>query len=837
MLLKHPPPASLRAGYPSSFSNSNFMKVFFFATGLLLCSLLLPIVGWAQQASGTIVGLVIDKNSKPVPFATVVLRQAEGLATVKVALTDTTGAYELPDVPYGRYTLLVTSISYREANSEPFELSQARLERGPVGLAELDHVLGEVTVTAKKPLVERQLDRTIVNVDASITNAGSTVLEVLEKSPGVAVDKDGNLALRGKQGVAVYIDGRPTYLSGTDLAVLLRGMQANQVSQVEIMTNPSAKYDAAGNGVINIKTVRSLAKGFSGTASVAYTQGRFYGLVPTANLNYRNGRLTLFGSVGAGVRKGYQEFYSRRHLSGLAGGADTALYEQNTYVRTTNQTFNGKLGLDYALSKNTVLGVSVNGYHNPNSSITDNHTRLLNSDEQVLALVESPATATGKWQNLGASLNLRHTLDTTGRELSADLAYVQYHSALTQDFTTHLLRPGDGQVLSADRFRQGIDRNIAIYTARVDYLHPLGPGRKLELGLKSSYVSTDNDAPYVSLQGDEWTDPTGRSNRFLYHENINAGYASYNQETGAWTVQLGLRLEQTGTRGEQRRTGQSFTRNYTQLFPTAQVGYKLTDNHQLGLSYGRRIERPEYGDLNPFRIYLDRYTYEEGNPLLRPQFSQNLELSHNFKDGLLITTLLYNRTTNIIQDVFRQEGKEAFERPENLSSRLVRGVSVSTELPVGKLLTTTLDAQLTNNQYDGQINEQPFAISATTFKGNVLNQVKLDNGWGFELAGWYTSRSVAGTFIQQPFGMMALGISRAMLNKRGTLRLSATDPFYTNRFEGSSQYQNVDIYLRNTWQSRAIKLNFTYRFSGGEKVKLRERKSASEDETNRIKTD
>lgn len=807
---------------------------FFSAVGLLLCALFLPFGGWAQQASGTVVGTVVDKNRKPVPFATVVLRQEPGLATTKVALTDTTGAYELAGVPYGRYTLLVTSVSYQDVAGEPFELHQPRLARSPIGLTEGSHALGEVQVTAKKALVERQLDRTIVNVDASITNAGSNVLEVLEKSPGVAVDKDGNLALRGKEGVAVYIDGRPTYLSGADLAALLRNMQANQVSQVEIMTNPSAKYDAAGNGVINIKTVRSLAKGFNGTASVAYTQGRFSGLVPTANLNYRSGRLTLYGSVGAGVRKGYQEFYSRRRLS---GAADTALYEQNTYMRTTNQTLNGKLGLDYALGKNTVLGINVNGYHNPNSATTDNLTRLLDPAGQALALVQSPATSTGKWQNLGAALNLRHTLDTTGRELSADLAYVQYHSGLTQNFTNLLSRAEGGQLLGTDRFRQGIDRNIAIYTARADYLHPLGPGRKLELGLKASHVTTDNDAPYASWTGGEWADPSGRSNRFVYRENITAGYADYNQQTGAWTVQLGLRLEHTATRGEQRRTGQVFDRNYTQLFPTTQVSYKLTDDHQLSLSYGRRIERPEYGELNPFRIYLDRYTYEEGNPTLLPQFSHNVELSHSFKEGRLTTTLLYNRTTNIIQDVFRQEGKEAYERPENLSSRLVRGASVSTELPLGKLLTTTLDAQLTHNQYEGLLNDQSFAISATTFKGNILNQVKLDNGWGFELAGWYTSRSVAGTFLQQPFGMVAVGVSRAVLNKRGTLRLSATDPFRWNSFEGTSQYQNVDVYLRNTWQTRTVKLNFTYRFSSGEKVKVREHKSASESETNRIKTD
>ncbi|SET96850.1 TonB dependent receptor [Hymenobacter actinosclerus] len=813
------------------------MKSLFIVVWLLCGLLLLPSAGWAQQASGTVVGTVIDKNQKPVPYATVVLRKVGDLNVAKIALTDTEGGYELADIGYGHYALLVTSIGYQEATSEPFDLNQEQQKGPTVLMVEIDHMLGEVRVTAQKPLVERQLDRTIINVDASITNAGSNVLEVLAKSPGVAVDKDGNIALRGKEGVTVYIDGRPTYLSGTDLAAMLRSMQSNQLSQVEIMTNPSAKYDAAGNGVINIKTVRSQVKGFSGTTSVAYTQGRYYGVVPTANLNYRKDALTLYGSLGAGVRKGYQDFYSRRRLQGLSGVADTALYEQNTYMRTSNQTFNAKLGLDYALGRNTLLGVSVNGYHNPNRSSTDNHSGLLNSNNQLLSAIESPAQAKGRWQNLGGSLNLQHTFDTTGRELSADLAYVQYHSALTQNFTNLLTNPEDGRVLSTGRFRQGIDRSIAIYTARTDYVQPLGSARKLELGLKASYVSTDNDAPYASWNTGVWTDAEGRSNRFLYKENINAAYAAYNQETGAWTLQLGLRLEQTHARGEQRRTGQAFTRNYTQLFPSTLVGYKLNDNNQLGLSYGRRIERPEYGDLNPFRVYLDQYTYEEGNPLLQPQFSHNAELTHTLKEGLLTTTLLYSRTADIIQDVFRQEGKQAFERPENLSSRLVRGISVSTELPIGEVLTSTLDAQLTNTQFRGRINDQPFAIGATTFKGNVLNQVKLDNGWGFELAGWYTSRSVAGTFIQRPFGMVAVGISKAILEKRGTLRLSATDLFATNRFEGVSQYQGVDVYLRNTWQSRAVKLNFTYRFNRGEKVKIKERRSASEEENNRVSPD
>lgn len=811
------------------------MKTIVAALTLIIGLVLLPLAGQAQQ--GTVAGRVLDKNRQAVPFATVVLRKAEGLSVVKIALTDTAGTYELAEVPYGSYSLLITSVGYQENTPAGFALAEDRRNLEPVQLLDLDHMLGEVKVTGRKPLVERQPDRTVVNVDAAITNAGSNALEVLEKSPGVAVDKDGNIALRGKEGVSVYIDGRPTYVTGADLAALLRSIQGNQLSQVEIMTNPSAKYDAAGTGVINIRTSRSAAKGFSGSGSVAYTQGRFAGVVPNLNLNYRSGKVTLYGTLGAGYRQGYQQFDGRRRLRGLSGAADTSLYLQHTYMRTTNQTFNAKLGLDYALSPRTTLGVSLNGYHNPNRSRTDNLTQLQNPDGQTLVQLESPATARGKWQNVGASLSLTHALDSAGRELSADVAYVQYHSALAQSFTNYLRPSADADRLELDRFRQGIDRNIAIYTARLDYLHPLGKGRKLELGLKSGYVDTDNDAPYATWDGQGWDDNAARSNRFLYQENINAGYANYSQETGDWTVQLGLRLEHTHAQGQQLRTGQRFTRDYAQLFPTASVGYGLNDDNQLSVSYGRRIERPEYGELNPFRVYLDRYTYEEGNPLLLPQLSHNVELSHTFKDGLLTTTLLYNRTANVIQDVFRQEGKMAFERPENLRHRLVRGVSVSSELPLGEIWTTTLDAQLTNNRFSGLINDQPFAINATTLKGNVLNQVKLDNGWGFELAGWYTSRSVSGTFIQRPFGMVAVGISKSVLDKRGTLRLSATDLFNWNRFEGVSRYQDVDVYLRNTWQTRAVKLNFTYRFSRGQKVAAKERRSASEDETNRVKAD
>jgi len=807
-----------------------------FVLVLLLSLLAWPALVRAQQTSGTITGTVLDKAQQPVPFSTVVLRRAEGAAVAKIALADSVGHYELADVPYGSYTTQVTSVGYQEAVSAPFQLSEARLQQSPIALTEVKNLLGEVTVTGKKPLVERQLDRTVINVDASITSAGSSVLEVLEKSPGVSVDKDGNIALRGKEGVSVYVDGRPTYLTGADLAALLRSMQANQLNQVEIMTNPSAKYDAAGNGVINIRTSKSDAKGLSGSASVAYTQGRYAGSVQTLNLNYRSGNLTLYGNLGAGMRNGYQEFLSVRRLRS-AVPSDTALYDQNTFMKTTNKTLNGKLGLDYAVGKNTTLGVVVNAYNNPNHSTTTNLTTLKGYDNQALAYIDAPARGVGKWQNFGSSVNLQHQLDTTGRELSADLSYVTYHSELEQSFT-NTFRQTDGALYQpTDRFRQGIDRSIAIYTAKTDYLHPLGEDKKLELGLKTSYVTTDNKSPYATWNDGAWDNNAARSNQFIYNENINAGYANYSQELSKWSVQLGLRLEQTLAKGNQVRTGQKFTRNYTQLFPTAHLAYELNQDHKLGVSYGRRIERPEYGDLNPFRVYLDRYTYEEGNPLLRPQLSQNVELSHLFKDGLLTTTLLYNRTTNIIQDVFFQQGKEAFERPENLNTRLVRGLSVSAEIPVNDVITSSFDVQLTNNRYSGLINDQPFAINANTLKGNMMHQAKLDNGWGFEVAGWYTSRSVSGTFIQQPFGMVAVGASKAVLNKKGTLRLSATDLFGWNRFVGVSQYQDVDIRLQNNWQTRAVKLNFTYRFSQGAKVANNARKSANEEEANRVNSE
>jgi outer membrane receptor protein involved in Fe transport len=799
----------------------------------------LPSLSRAQEATGKIQGLVISQDKTPVEFANVVLRKAGERDIVKVSVTDPKGNFEFAGLPYGSYSIQLSFIGYKEFTTDLLVLSQAVLALSPLMMELEAKVLKEVQVSSQKPLVERKIDRTVINVESSIMSAGASAMDVLEKSPGVSVDKDGNVSLRGKEGVMVFIDGRSTYLSGGDLANLLRNMQASQLDQIELMTNPPAQYDAAGNaGVINIRTKKIQMKGFNGSYTAAYVQGRFPGYNQSASFNYRKGHFNLFSNLAYSNRDGFEQYDILRNMREEGSNTLQTIYDQQTYSRTNNQSLNGKLGLDYSLGERTILGAVVSGYHNPGDAQTDNLTLLKYPDGTLYTSVVSPATSRQKWQNGNVDLNFRHTFDTSGRELSADVNYLIYNTSSQQAFTNSFFGadglPNQERTLLENHFPQ----HIRIYSGKVDYVQPLGSGSKLELGAKTSFVTTDNDARFYKRLENRLVPNNLLSNHFVYQENINALYLNYRKTIRKWEVQVGLRTEQTSSQGEQRTTNQRTNRNYTQLFPTAYLSYTLNDKHQFGLSYGRRVKRPDYQDLNPFQIFLDQYTYEKGNPFLQPQYSHNLELTHILMEGAVSTTFSYSQTTDMIQPTIRQNTSrnETFLIPENLSRSQVWGASVNAELPVTNFSSAMLYLEYTHNQFEGTINNGPFALRANTLSGNLLYQIKFGRGWTAELAGWYTSRSIEGTFLLRPYGRVAAAIRKNVLKNRGSFRLSANDIFRWTKYEGTSQYQNIDIFMSNRWQTQTVKLTFTYQFRKGSKVEPREYNSSSSEAQERVKT-
>jgi iron complex outermembrane recepter protein len=793
------------------------------------------------QSGGKISGSIKDGgNQKIIDAATISLLKAKDSSLVKAAVTDKEGNFIFENVKDGKYLLLATSTGHSKTYSNAIEISQANTtaEAGVLQLVPVDKKLAEVIVTSKKPLIERKLDRTIVNVDAMISNTGSTALEVLEKAPGVTVDKDGNISLKGKQGVLIMLDGKQTYLSGPELTNMLRNMSSNQLEQVEIMTNPSAKYDASGrSGIINIKTKKNKQKGFNGSATTAYTQGIYSRTGNSVNLNYKNGKVNLFSTVSANYRNNFQELEIYRRYSN-ADKSTKAVFEQNAFRTRHNGNYNAKIGADFYLNKKNTFGLVLSGTTNPEAENGENTSYLKSNNGIVDSIVQAMSSEHGKWKNISANLNFRHVFDSTGRELTADADFINYKSDKNQNFYNTSYTPL-WVLKSKDNLAGELPSNINIYAAKIDYTHPLKKGAKIESGIKSSFVETDNTAGYFNVDGAVRTPDYDKTNRFDYKENINAAYLNYSREMKKWSIQAGLRLENTNYRGHQfgnpTKTDSAFKNSYTSLFPTLFVGYNPSEKNQFSFSYGRRINRPDYEDLNPFLFFLDKYTYGAGNPFLKPMYSHVFEVSHTYKQ-FLTTTLNYSYTKDLFTETFQQ--KDSFAtvvRQGNYGSMNDAGISVSAQIPVTKWWNMNVYTEAKYNQFKGSFEGGDVNTHATTYLANISNQFKFKKGWSAELSGFYRTKGIEGQILVKSLGQMTAGVQKQVLKNKATIKLSVNDIFNSRNPRGDINFQNTEAKFRQYSDNRNVAVSFTYRFGKPIKGFQKRKTGGAGDEQNRVK--
>lgn len=807
------------------------------------------------QTTGKLTGRVADSKQAGIAAATVNLLKAKDSSIIKMSVTDKTGNFEFENLPGGKYLLKVSAIGHQAGFSNPFEVAgtSAAIEIPVITLAPQSKQLNAVTVTASRQMVEQKIDRTVLNVDASITNVGANALEVLEKAPGVQVDKDGNISLKGKQGVIIMLDGRPSYLSGPELANLLRGMQASQLDQVEIMTNPPAKYDAAGNsGIINIKTKKNKIKGFNGNVSVGAGQGAYFKTNESISLNYRDGKVNIFSSYSFGRNNNFQELDIYRRYKN-DDGSTRAIFEQVAFMKRRNMNNNLKLGMDYYLSKRTTLGIVLSGSYNPQTNLGVNTSYLKNPSSIVDSIVTADNHVKEVWKNGSVNLNLRHQFDTSGRELTVDVDIIKYDVSNEQNFVNSTYTH-DWKEKYKEYLMGNLPANIDIYTAKADYTHPLGKKAKLEFGWKSGYVVNDSKAKYFSgsVNGDpnniHWTPDYTKTNYFEYKENINAAYVSLNKQlTEKWGVQAGLRYENTNYKGLQygnpEKKDSAFKSSYDSWFPTVYFSYNASKSNQFGISYGRRIDRPAYQNMNPFMFFIDKYTYGSGNPFLRPQYSNNFELTHIYK-GILTTTINYSITKDLFSEIFDQEelsnGEKGFAtivRQGNIGKRHNAGISVNAQLQLAKWLTTNIYTNYNYSKYSGRLHGQDIEIEAGNLQMNMNNQFRFNKGWSAELSGWVRSKGVEGQIQLDPFGQLGAGVAKQVLKGNGTIKVGIRDIFYTQQPKGQINFKSTEASFRNTRDTRVVNLTLTYRF--GKPLKNgngngQRRKGASE-EQNRVK--
>ena len=793
---------------------------------------------------GRIVGKVIDGNTKTIESATITLLRTKDSSVAKMSVADKTGKFEFVDIAEGKYQVSISAVGHDKGFSEVIDINASNMD---VTLKTIELVpqaksISGVTVTSKKPLIEQKAGKTLINVEASPTNTGLNALELLEKSPGVTVDNDGNISLKGKQGVTILVDGKPTYMSGADLAAFLKNMQSSSLEQIEIMTNPPAKYDAAGNsGIINIKTKKGIVTGTNGSANASYTQGLYARFNGGFNLNHRNEKVNLFGGYNTGKYEGYNDltidrkFYESDNVT-LKGSSD-----QKSRPHFKGIYHGIKAGVDYYFSKKTVLGFVANGNFNDNDEDPTSTSFVRFPSGAVDYKIGSVGNNTRKWAGVSNNLNFKHTFDSTGREITADLDYAFYNNKSktelnTQIFDANNIKDGNPIVLRGD-----IPSNTDIYSAKVDYLHPFKNGVKLETGFKTSYVTTDNEVEYTRNNGSGWT-TDDRSNHFVYKENINAVYAIFSKSIKKWDLSAGLRLENTNAKGNQIKTDSSFKRNYTNLFPNVGLSYNANQNNQFNFSYSRRINRPNYDDLNPFVFFLDSLTYGQGNPYLQPQFTHNFEASHTFHK-FLTTTLNYTQTDDIITQMLKQntEKKVTYQTRENFNSMKQIGIAVMANFAVTKWWNMNVYTNLFNNHYSGiyqnGVKNDPIDIQFTSFTGNMTNSFTIGKkGWSAEVSGWYRTKGAEGLLVANDMGAVNTAISKQLFKKQATLKLGVRDVFFTQQFSGYAKYSDVDVNVYSKRDSRQFNMSFTYRFGKKNIAPERRRRSGASDEQNRVNT-
>jgi len=794
-------------------------------------------LGVHAQNGNRISGLVQDADGKPLAAATVSLLRAKDSSLAKLAVTDKNGQFEISGIAAGRYLMSYTSVGFSRSYSAPFEAT-ASVDLPAVALSRASKEMTGVTVVARKPLVEARLDKMVVNVDASPTNAGTSALEVLEKSPGITLDRDGNVSLKGRNGVIILVDGKQTFLSGQDLTNMLRNLPSSQLDQIEIMTQPSAKYDAAGNaGVINLRTKKGLQKGLNGSVSLSYVQGRYPKSPNNFSLNYRTGKVNLFTSLSASYFEGFNELNLQRRFRNSSGVFDTT-FAQTSYGRWHGKNLNARLGMDYNIDKKTTIGFMINGGTNPRGYQGESVADLVAGNGQLQRTNIALSNNRDKWKNAGFNLNFRKQLKKQGAEFSMDADYVLYRTQSNQVSDNREFDAAKNPFGVPYYLHGTLNQNIDILSAKTDYATPLGKGGKLELGAKSSYVKTDNNAPYLSRNHSTGVDTVdARSDHFIYEENINAAYANYSRQLKKLSYQLGLRMEHTHSIGNSIATKTRVVRDYVQLFPTAFLSYKADEKNTVGLSYSRRLERPNYQDLNPFQRILDQYTYQQGNPYLTPQFAHNVELSHNFR-GIINTVVNYSKTEDIISEVLKQNDveKKSFQTRENIASSRMIGLAVSANLPVKKWWFVNIYTNVVNSRFKGFVNNTILDAGFTSFNANFSQQFRLQKGWTLEQNGFFRSKSLeGGLMMAEPMGVISFGVSKSVLQNKGTIKLNISDPFWIQQFRGNVNFGNINTSIHSRWDNRRVGLAFTYRFSKGQSApQQRRRSSSAQDELNRV---
>lgn len=809
------------------------MNHLFATLALVICICSFPKVSGAT----TIRGQVQDADGLPVAFANAALYRAVDSTLIKVETTDEAGLFLLGNIGIGNYFLTVSYLGAPDLTRPGIIVSGTPVDLGILRLLPAAVELAGATVTATRALVEIKPDRTVFNVQGTINAVGDNGLELLRKAPGVTIDNNDNINVLSRSGVLVYVDGKRLPLTGTDLANYLRNLTAEQIDRIDIITNPGAKYEAEGNaGILDIRLKKNEDEGANGSVSTTLTQGRYRRNNVSLTGNYRNERMNVFGQFGGADGRQFSDV----HFQILQNEIEI-IEETRNFFTWNNVDF--RTGVDYFLGERHTIGVLVSGQlqHGIQTNASDMEIGPVGGTVDSVLLASSRSDDDN--DRLTLNLNYRFT-GKAGRSLNADLDYGGFRSTAFRRQPNVYTSPDRLTPVSEVVNLFDTPRDIDIYTLKLDYEIPIVSGQ-LTTGSKLSRVVTDNTFLFLNAVGGEGIRDNTRSNRFEYTENVYAAYLNYAGNLGdRLSYSAGARVEVTDATGDLTAFAPSQREppvelSYLSVFPSAGVTYQLstTAGHSLSLNYGRRINRPDYNVLNPFRIQVNQLSFENGNPNLNPEIVDNLELgyTHAYRYNFKVAV---SRTSDQITRLIGPDPidpRAGFISWENLAEQTV--LSFNAALPV--TVTKNWDAffNLSASHIDNQADYGDGAVvDLQAFSYNFFTQQTFKLPWSLtgEVGGFYGGPGIwGGVFEYNVTWSLNLGLQRRFLADQLTVKLKANDLFYEVGWSGQSSFNGQRAYGGGNYDSRNFAISLSYGF-GNQRVKSSRRKTGLEEESKRV---
>ncbi|MEO6721760.1 MAG: TonB-dependent receptor [Ferruginibacter sp.] len=815
-------------------SFSNFFHNSIIQVTLILCSIFIHESVCTAQSK--IVGQVVDKTGKAIVNANVLLLKSVDSSLVKGMVSSQAGTYSFENIAPGNYLISSTCASHAQRYTSRFSVgnNKTQTDLGQLKLMEATLQLGTVKVTARRPVFEQKIDRLVINVENSITAAGNTALDVLERSPGVIIDRQNNtISMNGKDGVVIMMNGKLTNMPIAAAVQMLAGMSSGNIDKIELITTPPANFDAEGNaGFINIVLKSNDNVGTNGSYSATLGYGQ--GLVSGANisLNHRKGKINVYSDLNFSQVKTTPLLAFTRRTSN--NGVITEMYS-STDRHVTQTNFTGRLGVDYQLSRRTIIGALFSTYNNKFSMTALNHNTI-KKDDQLDTTINIVNYETNRWKNYSGNLNLQHNFNDDER-LSLNVDNIYYTNNQPVEYFNSYYNNA-GTFIYQEDTRSGKNTPINLFVSALDYSKKLSKKVTMESGAKFTNSGFTNDVTYEKHEQSQWVKQPAGTAKYKLDEKYAAVYTSFsiafNEKT---SIKAGVRYEYTVSNLGTAEIKNIVDRQYGNFFPSFFLSRKLDDNNSVNFSYTRRITRPTFNALAPFTYYSNPYSLITGNPALQPAIANMVKGDYIFRKYMI--SISYTKEDNAItgfQPKIDSVTNKMVASPENLVDQKIVSLIISVPVEVNKWWSMQYNITGLAQRVNALYKKEPVTLQQANFRINATQKFKLPKEFSIELSGFYQSRSLNGISVMQQYGSLDLGIRKSLSNKKGTLVLNGSNLLNTFLFRPFANLPEQNLYNRGNLRffSRTVKLTYSRNFGNNKLKSKRERPTAGEEEKGRV---